>query len=72
MVDTSKQERSDMEEYLITTFSRIKDEYGQQLDVTLALPTLIDLIEKGGQDDSDKVYVYTLLFYSSLTSYESK
>ncbi|KAI7893193.1 uncharacterized protein EV154DRAFT_479632 [Mucor mucedo] len=51
-------EQPSLEEYLVTTFSRIKDEYGQQLDITLALPTLVELIVKGGQDDSDKKYAF--------------
>lgn len=55
MNGTMTPEQPSLEEYLVTTFSRIKDEYGQQLDITLALPTLVELIVKGGQDDSDKV-----------------
>lgn len=54
-MDTITQDKSDIESYLVSTFSKIVDEYGQQLDITLALPTLVELIEKGGHDDSDKV-----------------
>lgn len=59
MTDTEKQDRAEIEAYLVSTFSRVVDEYGQQLDITLALPTLVELIKNGGQDDPDKVKSWT-------------
>lgn len=45
MVDSEiKEEKSAIEEYLLSTFSKIHDQYGQTLDITLALPTLVLLM----------------------------
>ncbi|KAG2233021.1 hypothetical protein INT48_007597, partial [Thamnidium elegans] len=57
MVDSLiKVEKSTIEEYLITTFSKIHDEYGQTLDITLALPTLVMVMSGESTALDDKKY----------------
>lgn len=38
------QEKSDLENYLISTFSKVQDQYGQKLDILPALPTLVEIL----------------------------
>lgn len=56
MVDSEiKVEKSTIEEYLLATFSKIHDEYGQTLDITLALPTLLQVMSGEDKALDDKV-----------------
>ncbi|KAI9255337.1 hypothetical protein EDC94DRAFT_617366 [Helicostylum pulchrum] len=57
MVDSEiKVEKSTIEEYLLATFSKIHDEYGQTLDITLALPTLLQVMSGEDKALDDKKY----------------
>lgn len=39
------QSNDPLETYLITTFSKIKNQYGQNLNVAPALPTLVQVLK---------------------------
>jgi hypothetical protein len=36
--------KSDLEAYLISTFNKVEDQYGQKLDILPALPTLVEVL----------------------------
>lgn len=50
-----------LEEYLTDTFSKIKDQYGQNLNITPALPTLIEVL-KGTEQPNKKVSIFFFFF----------
>lgn len=36
--------RGQLETYLVSTFSKIQDQYGQKLDISPAVPTLVQVL----------------------------
>lgn len=70
MVDSEiNVEKSAIEEYLLSTFSKIHDEYGQTLDITLALPTLVLVMSGETKALDDKVKKRERKFSKKMTTF---